>query len=263
MPPLLYQGRLPAGALVAADLSAPVPQPARTSPTIPSAPPAPIWLSTANAARLSFNQSQRVTGWAAMPPATVQATCVGFNETGTGWDSTNQALDFVAKTHGGLCIHDALPASARFSLGLIYLPDGKTAAQTLLSLQAKDEDDYLFLSAQNDEIRFAMKRGDQSLSAPDPQKLTLLVLASDGQHVRLSLNRNTAISTVCALPSLPRDLYIGCRGGARSLLGKLGSFKLTDVLIWPDVDVLAGEVARAPEAALDLWQERLRHGFQS
>ena len=263
MPPLLYHGRLPAGALVSADLvAAPEPPRQRPSPRGASNPPAPIWFSTSDATDLIFNQNQRVTGWSARPPATAQARLVGFNEAGTGWDSANPALEFTAKTHGGLFISDALPSTACFSIGLLYLPAAKTDAQTLLSLQARDDDDYLFLSAENDEIRFAMKRSDQTLSAPDPQKLTLLVLSSDGASVRLSLNRNTAISTACALPPLPRDPFIGCRGGAPSLLWQLCRFKVTRVVILPDTDVLAGEVARAPEAALDLWQERLRHGFQ-
>lgn len=76
----------------------------------------------------------------------------------------------------------------------------------------------------------------------------------------MSANRDLAISVACALPAAPLDLFLGCRGGSRSLLGKLGSFQASDLLIWPDQDVLAGEVARAPEAALSLWQERLRNG---
>jgi hypothetical protein len=257
--PILFNGALPAGALVGEGLA---PAPRAITPVVDLGPPAPIWFSTARIETLEFNAENRVTGWQAMPPATACARALRFNGVGTGWDAEASALDFVEKTHGGLCIADVLPQANRFSVGLIYTPPPKRDAQTLLSLQAKGADDYMFLSAENDFVRFGMKGGDANLSAPDPQKLTLLVLASDGVQVRMALNRDLAISADCALEPAPLDLFIGCRGGVRSLLGKLGSFKLTDVLIWPDQNVLAGEVARAPEAALVIWQERLRNALQ-
>jgi hypothetical protein len=258
--PILFNGALPLGALVGKGAA---PAPARPlAPAIDLGPPAPVWFSTARQDRLSFNRDGRVTGWQAMAPATAQARPARFNSEGTGWDAETQALDFVEKIHGGLCIEDALPQTGCFSLGLIYTPPPKRDAQTLLSLQAKGAEDYLFLSAESGFVRFGMKGGDASLHAPDPQKLTLLLLASDGAKVRMALNRDLAVAVDCALAPAAFDLFLGCRGEARSLLNKLGSFKLTDVLIWPDQDVLAGEVARAPEAALGLWQERLRHAQQ-
>ncbi|MGV8952359.1 MAG: hypothetical protein ACOH2M_14730 [Cypionkella sp.] len=262
MPPLLFQGRLPAGALVGEDFG-PAPVVRAAAPVVSLGPPAPIWFSTTARETLQFNKDQRVTGWQAMAPTSARAEPVGFNSGGTGWDSALGALDFVEKTHGGLCVANLLPDGSQFSVGLIYTPPAKRDAQTLLSLQAKGEDGYAFLSAENAFVRFGLKGGDESLSAPDPQKLTLLVLSSDGRKVRMALNRDLAISVDCALSAAPLDIYIGCRGGARSLLGKLGSFTLTDLLVWPDVDVLAGDVARAPDAALAVWQERLRNGVQS
>ncbi len=260
MPPILFPGKLPAGALVEPGLPTAKPKP-RTQPV--AGPPAPLWFSTRQPDRLEFNRTGRVTAWTACAPATASARAVGFNDTGTGWDAEARALDFTEKTHGGLCVDAALPRGDRFSVGLIYLPPPKRDAQTLLSLQAKGADDYLFLSAENDFVRFGIKGGDQSLTAPDPQRLTLVVLSSDGQNVRMAINRDVSVSLDCALPAAPLDLFIGCRGGSRSLLGKLGSFKLTDVLVWPGDDVLAGVVSRAPEAALNLWQERLRDGIQA
>lgn len=259
--PIIYNGALPLGALVGDDFTIATPRrPAR--PAVDLAPPAPIWFSTKRTDTLSFNGNRRVTGWQAIAPATVQARPARFNTEGTDWDSANLALDFVEKIHGGLCIDGALPEAPSFSIGLIYTPPVKRDAQTLLSLQAKDAEDYLFLSAENDFVRFGMKGGDVSLSAPDPQKLTLLVLAFDGTQVRMAMNRDLAISQNLVLEPAARDLFIGCRGEARSLLNKLGSFKLTDVLIWPEQDVLAGEVTRAPEAALALWQERQCHAHK-
>jgi hypothetical protein len=256
--PIHFSGALPSGALVGNGFTLAIP--ARpSSPAANLAPPAPIWFSTERMDKLSFNRNLRVTGWQAMAPATIEARPVRFNTEGTAWDSEGLALDFVEKIHGGLCITGALPAARSFSVGLIYTPPMKRDAQTLLSLQAKGEEDYLFVSAESDFVRFGMKGGDANLSASDPQKLTLLVLAFDGAQVRMALNRDLAISQDCALEPAARDLFIGCRGEARSLLNKLGSFKLFDVLIWPELDVLAGEVTRAPEAALALWQERLRH----
>jgi hypothetical protein len=259
--PIHFDGALPLGALVGTGFSQPT-APRPVAAKVNLGPPAPIWFSTAQSERLGFNRDQRVTAWQAMPPATVHARPVHFNAEGTGWDSAARALDFVEKTHGGLCIEAALPQAQRFSVGLIYTPPVKRDAQTLLSLQAKGAENYLFLSAENDFVRFGMKGGDANLSAPDPQKLTLLVLSSDGAKVRMALNRDLAISVDCKLDPAALDIFIGCRGETRSLLNKLGSFKLTDVLIWPDQDVLAGEVVRAPDAALALWQERLRHAQQ-
>lgn len=258
--PILFPGRLPAGALVDSSEIVAAPR-AIARPKL--GPPAPIWFSTTDVESLSFNSDRRVSRWHAKHPSAAVAAPVKFNDKGTGWDSGLAALDFVAKTHGGLCISDQLPSGACFSIGLIYTPPAKHDAQTLLSLQIKGEDGYAFMSAEDSFVRFGLKGGDQSLSAPDPQKLTLLILSSDGQKVRMSLNRDLAISVDCALAAAPLDLFIGCRGGTRSLLNKLGSFTLTDVLMWPNEDVLAGEVARAPDAALSLWQERLRDGRPS
>ena len=255
---IFYPGMLPAGALIDADFT---PTPARVviAPK-PLGPPAPIWFSTRDADSLEFTSASRVTGWAACAPSTAHARPVGFNKDGTGWDAASQSLDFVEKTHGGLCVADAISDGSCFSLGLIYTPPPKRDAQTLLSLQAREDESYAFLSAESGFIRFGLKGGEASLHLPDPQRLTLLLLSSDGQRVRMSANRDLAISVACALPAAPLDLFLGCRGGSRSLLGKLGSFQASDLLIWPDQDVLAGEVARAPEAALSLWQERLRNG---
>jgi hypothetical protein len=256
---LFYAGRLPKGALIDAELT---PPPARKiAAPISYGPAAPVIFTTSQG--LSLNGAGRVTAWESVPPAIARAERVSFNDEGTGFDPELRALDFVAKTHGGLCVADVIPNGALFSIGLIYAPPPKRDAQTLLSLQAKGDDDYAFLSAEDATIRFALRGGDESLSVPDPQKLTLLVMSSDGRKVRLSVNRELAASVDCALPATPLDIFLGCRGGTRSLLGKLGSFTLTDMLVWPNEDVLAGEVTRAPTAALALWQERLRNGVRT
>jgi len=47
-------------------------------------------------------------------------------------------------------------------------------------------------------------------------------LSSDGQRVRMSANRDLAISVACALPAAPLDLFLGCRGGQSQPAGQIG-----------------------------------------
>lgn len=253
---LLYPGRLPIGALLDHDMPA---APATASPAATLPPPAPIWFSTAATDTLELNENGRVTAWQAVgQPA--RLTALNHNREGTVWDRAAKALQFQGRTHGGLGADAILPHGNCFSLGMIYTPLPKGHTMTLCSLQAVDSEDYLFLSAWNGIIRFALRENEANFSQTEPKTTTLLVLSSNGTQVKLAVNRGPCSAIDFAIPDLPHDLFIGCRGSARSLVNKLGSFDLTDVMIWPDQDVLSGQHAQAPESALAHWQERLRHG---
>lgn len=256
MPPLQFHGKLPPGALVDGNFGPVTHQTLPTSPAL-HAPPAPLWFSTRAPESLEFNAEGRVTRWQSTPPG-LAATPVSFNSAGTGWAKAPAALDFTAGQHGGLGIKAAIAQGSCFSLALIYSQDAKRDALTLLSLQAKGDENYVFLNAEAGSLRLAVKGSTASLSTPDPKKLTLLVLSSDGESLKLAVNRAEAQPMAYALSEAPLDLFLGCRGASRSLIGKLGHFSLSDLLIWPGVDVLAGSFARAPQPALSLWQERQR-----
>jgi hypothetical protein len=256
MPPLQFHGKLPPGALVDGNFGPVTHQTLATSPAL-QAPPAPLWFSTRAPESLEFNAEGRVTRWQSTPPG-LAATPVSFNSAGTGWATSPPALDFTGRQHGGLCVEAALPQGSCFSLALIYAQSEKRDALTLLSLQAKGDENYIFLNAEAGSLRLAVKGGEASLSTQDPKKLSLLVLSSDGESLKLAVNRAEAQPMACALSDAPLDLFLGCRGASRSLIGKLGHFSLSDLLIWPGLDVLAGSFARAPQPALTLWQERQR-----
>lgn len=272
--PILFPGPLPAGALLGsgsgpldrpAAASAPPPAPVRAKAADP-APPAPIWFTTACYETLHLSPAGRVLHWHARSDAGVDvaatASPLSFNKDGTALDPVSGHLLFQAQSHSGLAISGHLQAGKPFSVGLIYHSDAGADALSLLSLQAAGDADYAYVSAEQGFIRFARREGGPLLSAPDPRKCVLLVLAHDGRTVRLSVNRSTALTAPLALPAGGAlSLMLGCRGLARPLYNKLGSFALSDVMIWPE-DVLARDFARAPQEALALWQERSRDGSQ-
>lgn len=258
---LLYPGLLPPGALLN-DAAIPVvaAPPLRERRALP--PPAPIWFSAARADAFTFNDAGRVQTWAAMGQPNLRAEAVSHNKDGTEWRDTRGALQFHAKIHSGLTLPKIVPHGNLFSIGLIYQPPQQGSAMAIASLQAAENDNYFFISAENGVIRFAERDAETSLGHAEPATPTLVVISSDGSRVKMTVNRSLATSVDCALPDLPHDFLIGCRGTVRSLVNKLGSFGLTDVMIWPDQDVLAEGIARAPEAALAHWQERLQNGCE-
>lgn len=261
MMPILYPGSLPSGALIAQG-DTPVPARATRASSPAKAPPAPVWFNARALETLDLQEDGRIRGWHAMGAEHLRAAPMEFNKEGTPRDSILGQVLFRAQSHGGLMIDGQLP-DAPFSIGMIYTGDAKRDALSLFSLQAEGDSAYSYLAAESGFLRFGHREGGPLVSIADPRKTVLMVFSSDRAKVRLAVNRMAAISTDCHLPKAALKLMLGCRGYSRPLYNKLGSFALSDVLIWPGQDVLAGGFARAPDAAQALWQERVRNGGQT
>lgn len=251
---ILYPGSLPPGALIDDSFALPV----AAKPVAGLPPPAPLWFTTTVPETIALNDTGRMQRWSALGLPDWHSTPLEFNKDGTDWDASARLLRFHAKTHSGFVLPPVLSRGDRFSVGLIYHPVTKGSAMTVLSLQTIDTDSYCFMSCWNGVIRFGVKDREDTMELPEPSGVNLLILSSDGVRVKMAVNRGLAVSIDHALPALPQDVFIGARGAARSLVNKLGNFGLSDVMIWPDRDVLAED--RAPAEALAQWQERQHHG---
>lgn len=235
---LNYQGRLPEGALIRQFVTAPqgaVPLHLRAEPA---------------AMRFAEGAPDRVIHWAAGAAAAVP---VATNTEGTRFDG--QALVFETGVQGGLCLPGALPEAGACAFGLIYRATGETP-ETLLTLQPAGQKDYLYLAQRGAAVLAGQDASDLALSLPVPETGVHLVLcALAGRSVTLMANGASVQGTLGGgWAGGAADLFIGCRGQRAGLKRKLGGFRLSDVMIWPQG---LGEGGTA--AALAIWQERMRH----
>ena len=234
---LIFPGKLPLACLVrpdpVAELSA-----------------APVWFHLDDATRLTLNAAGNVTHWQAQGDAGPVARAVSYNRDGTVRDGPH--LRFAKGRHGGLVI-DRLPLQEIFSIGLIYRTEAADPG-TILTIQG--EDGYAFIAAEAGQITFGSKDGGPGLDQPDVSGTVLLLCALSATANRIAVNRAPVLTGPGRLPSGPLEIYIGCRGGKRSLLNKLGTFRLSDVMVWPGIDILAPGAEDSTQAARDLHRRR-------
>ena len=235
---LTYAGCLPEGALLRV-----------------AKPVAPIWLDAQ--AGLGLSDAGRVVEWQAHG-GNAAARPVAANTRGTLCQ--DQALHFVAGENGGLTLPHAAPDLTTLTFAAILSPN-LPEARTLLSLQVAGSEDYIFLSLQSMTLRLVQRgaEGEVTLTLPPDTRVPLLVIgALNRGAARLSVNLGPVVSGALPLPTGPADLFIGCRNGRGGMKNKLGSFDLTDVMLWPGLDLLQ---APLPEAVTTLWNKRCRLGL--
>lgn len=257
---LVYQGRLPPGALVFGGAESSTPQ----KPHDRTADPLHF---TAQATDLtaSHDDQQRIVRWAAREGG-MAAVPVGPNTDGTLFDAVNRptVLRFEAETHGGLALSGAIPDIAACSFGLIFQTTDADA-ESLLTLQPVGLKDYLFIGGRGGEVLAGQNAGDFALSLPLIQKAGQIVLVLCGlsaQRVTVAVNDLDGVTGLLGetWTEGAADLFIGCRGQRAGLRRKLGSFGLSDMLVWPDRDCLADPADAGAAAARELWHERQRDG---
>ena len=256
---LTYHGSLPPGALVSGIPAAPMPQKPDDSTAIPL-----HFIARTTDLTASDADPQRIVRWMARNGAL--ALPVGPNTDGTLFDAANMppVLRFEAESHGGLVLSEAIPDSAACSFGLIF-QTAKADAETLLTLQPQGLKDYLFLAGRGGEVLAGQDADDFALSLPLIQKagpVVLVLCGVSGRRVTVAVNDLDGVSGMLGggWTAGPADLFIGCRGQRAGLRRKLGSFGLSDVLIWPDRDCLADPADAGAAAARALWHERQRDG---
>ncbi len=232
-----YRGRLPDGALI------------RRVVTAPDGA-APVHLRAEHGAMTyAAGTTDRVIRWAC---ATQAAVPVAPNAAGTRFDG--RALVFEPGVQGGLHLPAALPDTGACAFGLVYRASGETP-ETLLTLQPTGRKDYLYLAQRGATVLAGQDAGDLALGLPAPDTGVHLVLCGlEGGRVTLMVNGASATGTLGAgWGNGAADLFIGCRGQRGGLKRKLGGFRLSDVMVWPQgLDEAGAAAARA------VWQERMR-----
>jgi hypothetical protein len=256
---LIYQGALPTGALVSGITASPTSQKANDSTAIPLH-------FTARATDLTGSERDplRIVRWKARNGA--QAIPVGPNTDGTLFDAANTppVLRFEAESHSGLVLSGAISDIAASSFGLIF-QTAEGDAETLLTLQPLGLKDYVFLAGRGGEVLAGQDAGDFALSLPLIQKagqVVLVLCGVSGRRVTVAVNDLDGVAGTLGATWTggAADLFIGCRGQRAGLRRKLGSFGLSDVLVWPDRDCLADRADTGAAGARALWHERQRDG---
>ena len=250
---LRYEGRLPPGALVTSF--------ATHRQALPeTGASAPVWLTAdPTLTTPSDTDPRRIVGWTARA-GDAEALPTAPNTAGTLFEVDNRgaALRFEAGEHGGLILSGQIPDAGCTSFGILFRTTQQDA-ETLLTLMPEHQKDYLYLAGRNAEIKAEQDKGPLALAQGLEQKSGASVLVicgvSNGQ-VSLKVNDLPAISGALAGGEFagPADLFIGCRGQRPGLRRKLGSFLLTDVLLWPGHDCLAMPSDPALASALSYWR---------
>jgi hypothetical protein len=257
---LVYQGSLPPGALVSHSFSAPKPTQPADSTAIP------LHFS-ARAANLTASEVDptRILRWTAQD-GTMAALPIGPNASGTRFEPAPApfALRFETETHGGLVLSEVIADSAACSFGLIFQTT-EADAETLLTLQPLGLKDYLFLAGRAGEVLAGQDAGVFALSLPlirAAGQVVLVLCGLTGRHVSVAVNDLDPVAGMLGpgWTGGAADIFIGCRGQRAGLRRKLGSFRLCDVMVWPDRDCLTDPADAGLGAARALWQERRRDG---
>jgi len=257
---IIFPGRLPPGALVQG--GSPKTAMAGEFTEIP----APIWL-TADISSFEFSETApgRIIAWQSSGSVKFKAEAVAANELGTLFLPAPGRLQFTTGTNCGIILPDAIAEAENVTIGLIFHADETEDPRTLMSLQSRGDDNYLFLSGDDGNLRLTQKTGDEELVTPLPNAgtgATLLLCAVERDRVYMGVNGGTAVTTATAsTPSGMADLFLGCRNARSGLHNKLGRFTLTDVMIWPGKNLLAGPNDPALNAAKALWASRSADGI--
>ena len=135
-------------------------------------------------------------------------------------------------------------------------------AKTVLTIRPEGIENYLFLQVVDGTICFKDDLNTQEVTLALPQDIdqpVLLVAGMSDNRLWLRV-QDGAVQTArrAARIDLARTatLFIGCRTNRARLLKTAGDFTLTDVVFWPDKNVLSPDHAATLEA-LDqpaLWE---------
>lgn len=162
-------------------------------------------------------------------------------------------LAFQPQVNCGYCIPDAISETSPFSIAVIYAPSIEHEPRSLVTINPKEDDNYLFLSERDGAIELTDKAASFSLRHPitqDCKGFRLVVisyangvysLAEEGRIVKHSIDSDYAQRNEDAQrdTSGMSDLFIGCRSHRKGILKTLGKLSLADVFLWQGKDILA------------------------
>lgn len=151
--------------------------------------------------------------------------------------------------HCGMVAAQVAPKTSTATMAIrYYLPPGEDA-RTLITLNAEDDGNYLFVSEQDGVLTAKDDEGRAEVSLPcpadDAPRLAIVSLHGDRLAMTLGDARADAQSRDAVL-SGQGSLYIGCRNNRPRLLKTLGSALILDVWLFPGRALLHSPATTAP-----------------
>lgn len=189
----------------------------------------------------------------------IQATAAVPN---TGNSVVNeQGLAFEEGINCGFALPCAEGVGDDYSYAIRFVT-GEKKARTLLTLNPRNSDNYLFLRQLDDSIVLKDQKSTLEISVPYSAEAGTSCFAivghSSGTYsLRLSdTGKETVMVTVPTTMNGPSDLFIGCRSNRKGLYNTLGSFTLQDVFFWTDRNILSENNADTLETlnAYSMWE---------
>jgi hypothetical protein len=165
-------------------------------------------------------------------------------------------LLFEAKKNSGQMLVGAVADLDAVTIAVVF---AGVRARTVLSLKAAGQGPLVFLDSRGSGHRLAVEDGGDIEIEASGRGARLVVLALCSGRGWLSVDGGPAVAGQFGEGLTgPADLYIGCRGAQADFRNKLGSFALSDVLIWPGQVLLPGSI---PTGVMALWHSRQRNGL--
>jgi hypothetical protein len=177
-----------------------------------------------------------ITGWREASGAVAAATSTPNTGNSRFDPAIAAAFLFEAGVHCGFFLDAFAPEVRRFTAAVIYSSDGE--ARTLCSVSTGQSNNLIFLSESEGKLT-AKDRQDSvevSLAMPaNPLKTRLVVLCFTGRALSVRHAGRIAQSEG-SVPAMahPGSFFFGCRSNRPGLTKTLGSFRLHEVVFWPD-----------------------------
>ena len=191
------------------------------------------------------SEGDEITSWRAQNEI-LEAVASNANKRGIVTAPVGGATGLLCEkgVHSGVVAPEIVRDARHFTMAAIYMPVPGSSAQTLLSLNAGQQDgsskksSYLFLSDDGDHYILKDTGGAVSLEAPrlaamDRPRLVIATLSGD--RLAFQENRGPITQIKGVPPELPglADLFVGCRSHRGGLQKTLGDSVILDVMFWP------------------------------
>lgn len=172
-----------------------------------------------------------------------------------------QGLAFEEGINSGFALPCAEGVGDEYSYAVRFV-SGEKKARTLLTLNPRKSDNYLFLRQLDESIVLKDQKSTLEIAIPfsaDTGTSCLVIVGHSAGTYSLSLpdtGKETVAATVLTTMNGPSDLFIGCRSNRKGLYNTLGSFSLQDVFFWPDRNILSEDNTDTLETlnAYSMWE---------
>ena len=174
---------------------------------------------------------------------------------------TEQGLAFEDGINCGFTLPCSEGVGDDYSYAIRFVTSAKKA-RTLLTLNPRDTDNYLFLRQLDGSIVLKDQKSTLEITIPFLAETGTSCLAIVGYSKGAyylgvpEVGKDTMMASTSTTMDGPSDLFIGCRSNRKGLYNTLGSFTLQDVFFWPNQNILSEGSASMLEAlnAYSIWE---------